>query len=55
MKIPTKAFKIYKLMSKGPDIINDDNAYKEYLRIKEDSEKNKKIRIDKVLDEYCYT
>ena len=39
---------------KKPDIFNDDNAYGEYLRYKNEEEKKKKERIDKVLDDYTY-
>ncbi|KAM3130428.1 hypothetical protein pb186bvf_017430 [Paramecium bursaria] len=36
------------------DIFSDDNAYREFQRIKEDQEREKQARIEKVLDEYCY-
>ena len=39
---------------KNPDIFNDDEAYRKYLEVKEQSEKCKKERIDHILDEYCY-
>ncbi|CAD8192897.1 unnamed protein product [Paramecium octaurelia] len=41
-------------MIEQPDIFNDDQAYKKYLEIKDQTEREKKARVDKILDDYCY-